>query len=141
MNRSHVPMTVATTSKQSSGLFWKSFTKGNAISGRYSTSAKMAAQWAKADRTLREWETGSDETRPGPVRVGKEGLPLQSPVQLLTLDGVFLLELCVRCVHASVRQTAVRRVVLWQAQQGPPHEHPAARTHTLGSCYHTDTQS
>lgn len=37
-------MTVATTSKQSSGLFWKSFTKGNVINGRYSTSPKMAAQ-------------------------------------------------------------------------------------------------
>ena len=47
-------MTVATTSKQSIGLFWKSLTKGKAIKGRYSTSPKMAAQWAKADKTLRK---------------------------------------------------------------------------------------
>lgn len=47
-----VPMTVATTSKQSIGLFWKSLTKGKATRGRYSTSPKMAAQWAKADNTL-----------------------------------------------------------------------------------------
>jgi len=39
-----VPRTLATTSKQSIGLFWKSFTKGKATSGRYSTSPKMAAQ-------------------------------------------------------------------------------------------------
>lgn len=43
-NKTDTPMTVATTSKQSSGLFWKSFTKGNVINGRYSTSPKMAAQ-------------------------------------------------------------------------------------------------
>lgn len=61
-NPSHIPMTVATTSKQSSGLFWKSLTKGNAINGRYSTSPKMAAQWAKADKTLRKWATRSDKT-------------------------------------------------------------------------------
>lgn len=39
-----VPITVATTSKQSIGLFWKSLTKGKATRGRYSTSPKMAAQ-------------------------------------------------------------------------------------------------
>lgn len=47
-------MTVATTSKHSIGLFWKSLTKGKATSGRYSTSPKMAAQCDNADRTLRE---------------------------------------------------------------------------------------
>lgn len=47
-----VPMTVATTSKQRRGLFWNSFTKGKATRGRYSTSAKMAAQWDKEDKTL-----------------------------------------------------------------------------------------
>lgn len=51
-----LPMTVATTSKQVNGLFWKSLTNGKATSGRYSTSAKMAAQWAKADKTLKRWE-------------------------------------------------------------------------------------
>lgn len=49
-------MTVATTSKQSIGLFWKSLANGKATRGRYSTSPKMAAQWAKADKTL--WSEG-----------------------------------------------------------------------------------
>lgn len=64
-------------------------------------------------------------------------LPLQSPVQFLTLDGVFMVKLGVRWMHASVSQTAVGRVVLWQAQQRAPHKHPATRTRTLGSSYHT----
>lgn len=37
-------MKVATTSKQTTGLFWKSFTNGKVIKGRYTTSPKMAAQ-------------------------------------------------------------------------------------------------
>lgn len=45
-------MRVATTSKQMSWLFWNNFTNGNAKSGRYGVSLKMADQWANADRVL-----------------------------------------------------------------------------------------
>lgn len=37
-------MRVATTSKQMSWLFWNNFTNGNAKSGRYGVSLKMADQ-------------------------------------------------------------------------------------------------
>lgn len=56
-------MTVATTSKQSIALFWKSFTKGKATRGRYSTSPKMAAQWANADRTLEQKKKNRTENQ------------------------------------------------------------------------------
>lgn len=50
-------------------------------------------------------------------------------MQFLTLDGVFLMKCDVCRMHTSVSQTAERCVILWEAQQGAPHKHPATQKH------------
>ena len=50
--------------------------------------------------------------------------PLQSSLQLVALDGVLVVQAEVGTVEPLVRQAAVGRVVLWEAQQRAPHKHP-----------------
>ena len=46
-------MTLAIISKQTKGLFWKSFTKGKANIGRKSVSPNIGDQCANADKHLK----------------------------------------------------------------------------------------
>ena len=54
-------------------------------------------------------------------------LPLQTPLQFDTFDGILLLQAEAGCMNAFISQTAERSMVLRETQQRPPYKQPETR--------------